>query len=49
MSETKIAEGRMVMKRIKLRIPPMRGEAIVRELEPPASPAKVEQPEEKEK
>jgi hypothetical protein len=32
---TKIVEGRMVVTRIKLPIPPMRGEAIVREPEPP--------------
>lgn len=28
---TKIAEGRMVVKRINIRVPPMKGEAIVRE------------------
>ena len=35
---TKIVEGRMIIKRINIRIPPMKGEVIVREPEPRPEP-----------
>jgi hypothetical protein len=43
---TRIAEGRMIVTRIKLPIPPMKGEAVVRE-PTPVQPCEVEQPEER--
>lgn len=33
---TKIAEGRMIIRRINLKIPPMKGEAIVNQTQPQA-------------